>query len=625
MRFPLRRALPYVLAALGLLLIRQTRLAESVNLMVYDLAVQWRPMPSAAALPIRLVTIEESDLSRLGWPLQDHLLAEAVHRLDRSGVRAIGLDLYRDLGVGEGQEDLRRLARSPGPLISVYSEIDAIGPIPGTPPNRQAYNDLLIDHDGVVRRDLVHVRGQGPSRVALPMRLLEHWRGHAPSPLRARWEKEPGALAPLGANSGGYSDLDHGGLQRLLLFHKPGSFRSWSLHSLLAGQVPADQLRGTIVLIGSRAPSLRDVFSVPLGRLPWAATVSRMSGVDLHAQRLAALMALERGERVGIEAAPGWLNSLLLLVGIGAGLALGEGIRSLRRSVQVVVLLAGAWLILGLILLIVGGFWLNIALPLAGLVALAGAAWLGRAQEHQRQRDQLQLLLGQAISPSVAWELWEQREELLAGDRFRGRECFVTLLLADIEHFTALAEKISPEELLQWLNRAMERLVRAIQREGGLVNKFTGDGLLAVFGTPLGRGAREDALAALRVAVAIRQEMGDLNRELKANAHPPVRLRLGLHSGRVLVGSIGSPERWEYGVVGDVVNCAYRIDTLASQLRSDAAECRILLSGTTRNLVEDGFSSTLVWKSWGLRPLSGRSRQEEIWELVRPQGEVGNT
>jgi class 3 adenylate cyclase len=197
--------------------------------------------------------------------------------------------------------------------------------------------------------------------------------------------------------------------------------------------------------------------------------------------------------------------------------------------------------------------------------------------------------------------------------------------LADIEHFTALAEKISPEELLQWLNQAMERLVGAIQREGGLVNKFTGDGLLAVFGTPLGRGAREDALAALRVAVAIRQEMGDLNRDLKANAHPPVRLRLAIHSGRVLVGSIGSPERWEYGVVGDVVNCAYRIDTLASQLHSDAAECRILLSGTTRNLVEDGFSSTLVWKSWGLRALSGRSRQEEIWELVQPQGEVGST
>ena len=120
MRPLLRRALPYTLAALALLLLRHSRLPETANLTLYDLALRWRPQPSAASLPIRLLAIEEEDLRQLGWPLQDRLLAEAVQRLEQAGVGAIGLDLYRDLGVGEGQQQLRALARAPGPLISVY-------------------------------------------------------------------------------------------------------------------------------------------------------------------------------------------------------------------------------------------------------------------------------------------------------------------------------------------------------------------------------------------------------------------------------------------------------------------------------------------------------------------------
>ena len=196
----------------------------------------------------------------------------------------IGLVLYRDLGVGRGQRELRRLAATPGPLISVYSLIDRIGPIPGTPPERQAYNDLLVDADGVVRRDLVHVRGQGPAGVALPLRLLEHWHGPSIRPLRARLEADPFALDALERRSGGYSDLDDSGLQRLLAFHRPGTIQSWSLRALLAGQVPLERLRGTIVLIGSRAPSLRDAFPVPFGRQPWSQAAPRMAAVDLHAQ-----------------------------------------------------------------------------------------------------------------------------------------------------------------------------------------------------------------------------------------------------------------------------------------------------------------------------------------------------
>ncbi|MEB3168444.1 MAG: adenylate/guanylate cyclase domain-containing protein [Synechococcaceae cyanobacterium] len=612
-----------------MVLLRQAGLAEALNLRLHDLALGLRPLPSAAALPIRVVAIQESDLRRLGWPIDDRHLVTAILRLEAAGVRAIGLDLYRDIGVGAGRLALRQLAAAPGPLISVFSEIDAIPAIPGTPPARQAYNDVLLDRDGVVRRDLVHVRGQGPALVALPLRLLEHSRGQNPGPLRRQLERDPRSLAPLDAEAGGYSDLDDAGLQRLLAFHDPATIPSWSLSELLAGRVPAAALRDTIVLVGSRAPSQRDLFRVPLRWSGKGLPAGQMAGVDLHAQRLASLLALERGLRPGLTAAPGWLNGLLLLGGLLTGLVLGEGITNLRRSVVAVAAAGGAALAAGLALLLLGGFWFNLTLPLAALLALAAAAWIGRGAEQQGQRRLLQRLLGQTVSPLVAQELWMQRRRLLAGDRFRGQRRFVTILMADISGFMGLAEQLPPETLLAWLNRVLEELVAPIEASGGLVNKFTGDGLLAVFGAPLSQGREADARAALATARRIRAGIAALNLAFGRDGEPRVRLRLGLHSGWVLVGSLGSRERWEYGVIGDAVNCAARIVALKGPPLGEG--CRILCSALTLELAGLGDAGGVAGgdaradpgaeapsrreRSWGAISLTGRRRREEIWEL----------
>ena len=592
-------------------MLQQARLAEALNLALHDGALRWRPLPSAAELPVRVIAIGEDDLRRFGAPVDDRYLVAAIQRLETAGVRAIGLDLYRDLGVGPQRQELRELAARPGPLISVFSVIDAVGAIPGTPPERQAFNDLLLDRDGVVRRDLVHVRGQGPSLVALPLRLLEHSRGQNPGPLRQHLERDPRVLAPLDPHAGGYSDLDNAGLQRLLPFHDPATIPSWSLRTLLAGEVPPAALRDTVVLIGSRAPSQRDRFAVPILR-DGDGNPGQMAGVDLHAQRLVALLAREGGRQPGLTAAPGWWNGILVLAGLAAGVALGEGVGSLRRSVRRVALVGGLALASGLAALLLGGLWLNLSLPLAALLAMAAAAWSARGAEQQGQRRQLQRLLGQAVSPAVAQELWQERDSLLAGDRFRGRRLFVTVLVADIAGFTGLAERLDPEVLLAWLNRALEQLVGPIEGGGGLVNKFTGDGLLAVFGAPLSQGRAADAAAAVAAARSIRGGIEALNAELAGEGQPPVRLRLGLHSGWVLAGSVGARDRWEYGVIGDAVNCAARIEGLPG---SSTQGCRILVSGVTRSLAGGATQGSRAERPWGPMRLSGREQEEEIWEL----------
>ena len=636
----------YAAAALVLLVLQQSRLLQTANLLLYDFTIRLRPAPDGATTPVRVIGIDERDLHALGWPLDDDKLIEAIQRLDQAGAAAIGLDLYRDLGVGDTHAALRQLFKSNPRLVSVFSHVDGIKAIRGTPANRQAYNDLVIDPDEVVRRDLLFVRGMGAAMVPLPLRMLEV--GHGGRSLREALERDPAWIHPLQANSGGYHGLDHGGVQRMLAFHRLGSFPTWSLRALLAGEVPERSLRGSLVLIGNKAPSLRDGFRVPSAG-PEPGRSLRMPGVELHAHRLAALialqqgraldlravkpwqnttlltqrlpalMALKNGRPLGMRAAPPWLNTTLLLGAVLAGVALGEGIDRLRRS-QITVLAVATAMVLATAQILANGWWFDAASPLAALGALAAAAWTRRAQEQQYQRQQLAGLLQQTTSTPVADELWRQRELLLQGGRFPGRRIELTVLFTDIEHFTRVAEQLDPEALLAWLNRGMAAMVGPVQGQGGLVNKFTGDGLLAVFGAPLDRGTQREALAAVQAAADIRQALAALNALLKAEGQPEMRVRVGVHTGPVLAGSVGTPQRWEFGVVGDTVNCAARIEGLQRHGGPSPA-CRVLLSGTTLALVRPTIQGP--WNLWGTLPLSGRSTAVEVWELLEEESAEG--
>jgi class 3 adenylate cyclase/type III secretory pathway lipoprotein EscJ len=290
-------------------------------------------------------------------------------------------------------------------------------------------------------------------------------------------------------------------------------------------------------------------------------------------------------------------------------------IGALRRS-QITVLAVAIGMVVATALSLASGWWFDAASPLAALAALAAAAWTRRAQEQQQQRQELQGLLQQTTSTSVAGELWRQRELLLEGGRFPGRRLELTVLFTDIEHFTQVAEQLDPEALLAWLNRGMAAMVGPVQGEGGLVNKFTGDGLLAVFGAPLDRGTQLEGLAAVQAAAMIRRALASLNAQLRAEGLPQMRVRIGIHTGPVLAGSVGTPERWEFSVVGDTVNCAARIEGLQCN-EGPSPACRVLLSGTTLALVRETIRGP--WKLWGTLPLSGRSTAVEVWELLEKE------
>ncbi|WP_254967183.1 CHASE2 domain-containing protein [Cyanobium sp. CH-040] len=591
-------------------------ISQTLNLLLYDLITTVRPATSGLAQPITIIRIEESDIRRLGWPVDDALLCRGLDRLTGAGPLAVGLDLYRDQGVGVDQACLRNRFRSDPRLVSIFNVSSAIEAIPGTPYNRQAYNDLSLDRDGVLRRDLVHVTGQDDATVALPLRLVEVARGD--TELRRLLNR--GALSGpwLSADSGGYhNETDAGlGIQRMLIFRQPGSFRSYSLSQLLDGEVPEADIRGKIVLIGSTAPSLKDLFLVPMSRFQAGEEKMTLPGVEIHALRLATLLEQQDGRDIPGWLMPGWGNHLLVLAGAGFGIALGEGFRSLRRSVLVT---AATTLFLsgGLVVLLMQHVWVSTTTPLVTMVALAGAGWLRRGSASQQHEQQIQRLLGQATSPAVARQLWEQRDQLLREGRFEGRQLPVTILFSDAANFTTVSEALTPAALMAWLNRGLACCVPAVTKRSGMINKFTGDGMLAVFGVPLSSDPSADAQSAIEAALEIRAGLKLLNRELAAEGLPEIRLRIGIHSGEVLAGSMGSSERLEYAVIGDTVNCASRLESFDKERHTGVV--RILVSSATRALLNSELDEELAWLPWGPLHLKGRAEPLEVSELQEGQ------
>jgi adenylate cyclase len=170
---------------------------------------------------------------------------------------------------------------------------------------------------------------------------------------------------------------------------------------------------------------------------------------------------------------------------------------------------------------------------------------------------------------------------------------------------------------MAWLNRGMAYCVPAVTKRGGMVNKFTGDGMLAVFGVPVSGDPALDAEAAIAAALEIRAGLAALNAELAAEGLPAMRLRIGIHSGEVLAGSMGSSERLEYAVIGDTVNCASRLESLDKQRHSGVV--RILVSSATRALLGADQDQALPWLEWGPLQVKGRDEPLLVAELQEGQ------
>jgi adenylate cyclase len=340
---------------------------------------------------------------------------------------------------------------------------------------------------------------------------------------------------------------------------------------------------GRAVLLGTVLEDI-DLIALPVPLAAWRPGLERVPGVVAHAQLVRDML----GRGFIHEPPAGWM---LVLPAVFALFWFGRAV-VLKFALFGIAALGLLWLCSQMLL---SGTWLPPgAMLFTGLAAFTGRTAL-EGWRTWRERRRLGETFAGYVSPSVMSEIMEGG----TAAQQQGRKLTVCVLFSDIRNFTTLSEHLPAEEVVALLNRYFARMTAVVHRNGGTVDKFIGDGLMAFFGAPNALPSpSENALAASHEMLV---SLAELNREFAAEGRAPLAIGIGLHLGEAVIGNVGSPERNAYTAIGDTVNTAARLEGLCKALGYP-----VLCSDVVARDV--GNPPTLI--PLGPQPLKGRSAIE---------------
>ena len=528
---------------------------------------------------IVMVAIDDVTFNELGvrWPFPRSLHAEAVDRLRRGGARVIAYDVqFTEPTVPREDNALIEAVDRADGVVLATTEVEEGGrtnvfggdQVLRETGARAGSSNFVNDDDGVIRRLPLEVEGLVSFSVA------------AAEEFRAR---------RLPADEG-YRWIDFAG--------PPGTVASVSFSRLVEGRVPPRVFRDKIVVVGATSPSLQDVHATAVG------DGQRMAGPEVQANAIATVL-----DDFPLEVAPGALDVALivLLALVGPTVAIRRGpLRAAIAGVVVAALFAVAVQIAfnsGLIV----SFLYPLASLLLGVVGALAIALVVDAFERERVRD----VFSRFVPEPVVDEVLQNVDEDL---RLGGQRELVTVLFSDIRGFTTFSESREPETVIEILNRYLTSMTDVILAHGGTLVTFMGDGIMAVFGAPIPSDDHADrALAAAREMAG--PTLDRFNEWVRAEGHGDgFRIGIGLNSGAVMAGNVGSEQRLEYTVIGDTTNTASRLEGLTK-----GTPHTIYVSESTR-LFLNGIHGEL--ERVDELDIRGRRAKVVIWTVHEGAGEA---
>jgi adenylate cyclase len=603
---------------------------QPLELLLYDAALRLRPVHPVDE---RVVVIAETeqDLQRYGHPLPDRILAQAIARLADGGARAIGIDKYRDVPVPPGGAELAAALARHAQVVWIMKaatskEAGVLAPASLGGTLRSGFNDVVTDPGGVVRRGLIYLEDRnGETLYSFPLLLAATYLGHTDPMLdraseREDWVRVGNTTVPaLEHHAGGYARADMAGYQYLLDYRgMPAPFARFTLGELLDHRIDRAALQGRMVLLGSSAESLGDVAHTPFGTREGAA--AQWPGVELQAHAASQLLRFALGESRAVAVLSGfWELALIAAWGVGGALlawrAPGFLAFAAFAGLGVFVSLAAAAAAISF------GWWLPLAAAALSFLLCGGTAAGQRALLERALRNGLMRIFSTHVSKEVADTLWRERETLLEQGRLRPQEITATVLFTDIRGFTPVSEQLGATKLFEWLNEYMDAMSALVSLHRGIVKQYTGDGIMAIFGAPVVHSTRaeiaQDAIDAVRCALAMGAELERLNAGLGRRGLPPISIRAGINTGTVMSGSLGGADRLEYAVVGDMVNTASRLESFGGNENIAASSCRVLISEATHELIGSGFRTRYV----GDVPLKGKAEKFRVYQVLGLAGD----
>ncbi|MBF0219527.1 MAG: adenylate/guanylate cyclase domain-containing protein [Gammaproteobacteria bacterium] len=595
----------------------QIGVITKLDAIFYD-AKLWLTLPQGVDERVVIIDIDEKSLAEEGrWPWGRDKLANLIDKLfDQQGALIVGFDVvFAEPDISSGLQSLESLAQGPlqnnvdfqqslltlrpqldydarfakalsgrkvvlGYYLSSFADATSSGALPepamtpDTLPRRPekitswsgyggnlplfqqaaaaaGHFNPLIDFDGISRRIPLLAEFQGNYYESLSLAMLRTlfdsppifpgYAGNEENYAGLEWLEIPTEIDMI------YIPVDEN-VAALIPYRGPqGSFPYISASDLLHDRLPAGTLDGRIVIVGTSAPGLMDLRATPLS--------TAYAGVEIHANLIAGMLDGT------IKYKPGYLIGADLLQLLLIGLIL---IFILPRLSPIKATLT----LLLLLLLLTGGnlyLWLNnnLVMPFANAALLSGLLFTLNMSwgyfVESRNKRQFTALFGQYVPPELVDEMAKNPENYTMD----GRKAELSVLFSDVRGFTTISEGLQPDELATLMNEYLGAMTEITRRHGGTLDKYIGDAIMAFWGAPVANS--DHAYAAVITAMNMQKALTNLNPRLEAKGWPALKIGVGINTGTMTVGDMGSPVRKSYTVMGDAVNLGSRLEGITKQ------------------------------------------------------------
>lgn len=589
-----------LLLSVGVWRISRIDLLQSLEDQTLDWRFFFRGPRGVRDQEIILVLVEEEANLDYRSPIPRAHLAEVIEHLGEA--RVVGIDVFFDKPSFDslGDARLRTALAQQGRVVAVSYLAGGKEHLPH-PYFRQVlldvgYSNLLAGRaEETVRRGTFASKTDGGLALSFSGALLVHGAGLDASSLRAAtsWpDRTPGPDQPVLIDFAGPPNA----VYRRSANPLPGGFGVCPSHLVAAGIYPPGFFAGKVVLIGTGLADAPDRFRTPF----FAEThgYEKMLGVEIHAHLLRSLM--------GVSPLGVWSREKTLALMCALTLAMVWGVLNagVARATLGLLALLGAHWALGF-LLFAGQ---NLVVPLVPvslcLVAAYGLATAYYASTEGRDKKQIRSMFAKYLSPQVIDELVSDPSHWSLG----GKTMEITVMFADLEGFTPLCERLEPQDVVSLMNHHLTELSRFIWMQGGTIDKYEGDLIMAFFGAPLPQA--DHAARACRAALQMQECLAGLR---SAPNSAGLRMRIGLHSGKAVVGNMGSDFHFNYTAMGDTVNLAARLEPANKEFGT-----YIMVSEETRRQAgEQGW----LFRDLGPIQVKGKSEAVRVFELL-PSPEI---